>query len=197
MKFISDKPIVSIYRFDTPDDLKKFIALIGITSEQLPKYDMEFQAIEGKDYDEYIDSFSCESESGSFSDENLIQVPKEKEVFITAVHDTNEYLDEQYGYSTVKSGILESEEIKLGEYWDDKFPCVAYINIQSDFDRVGNVEINVFHVQKLDQIPTAESLSAFIADNASKQLELYEYYCGLEDYEYYSNEELDIMTRQD
>ena len=190
MKFISDKPIGSIYRFDTPEDLKKFISLIGVKSEELHRYDMEFQAIEGKEYDDYIDGFSmsCGEDSSEYSSEELVQVPKEQEVFITVIHDTNEYFDEQYGYSTVESGILEPEEIKLGEYWDDKFPCVAYINIQSDFDRMGNVEINVFHVQKLDQIPTAESLSAFIADNASKQLELYEYYCGLEDYMYYSNE---------
>lgn len=188
MKFISDKPIGSIYRFDTPDDLKKFIALIGITSEQLPEYDMEFQAIEGKEYDDYIDGFNMSCGEDSFDNEELVQVPKEQELFITAVHDTNEYLDEQYGYSTVESGILEPEEIKLGSYWEDKFPCVAYINIQSGFDRLGNVEFNVFHVQKLDSIHTADSLSAFIADNASKQLELYEYYCGLEDYRYYSNE---------
>ena len=181
MKFISDKPIGSIYRFDTPDDLKKFIALIGITSEQLPEYGMEFQALEGKEYDNYIDGFSMNCGEGSSSDEELVQVPKEQELFITAVHDTNEYLDEQYGYSTIESGILEPEEIRLCEYWDDKFPCVAYINIQSGFDMLGNVEFNVFHVQKFDSIPTAYSLSAFINENASKQLELYEYYSSLQD----------------
>ena len=186
MKFISDKPIGSIYRFDTPEDLKKFISLIGINSEELHKYEMEFQAIEGKEYDDYIDGFSISCDEDSYSNEELVQVPKEQEVFITTVHDINEYTKEPYGHSTEIS-ILEPEEIKLGSYWDDKFPCVIYINIQSSFDSFGDVEIDVFHVQKLNQIPTAESLSAFIADNASKQLELYEYYCSLEDYRYYSN----------
>ena len=180
MKFISDKPIGNIYRFDTPEDLKKFISLIGVRSEELHKYEMEFQPIEGKEYDYYIDVFSASCGEDSYSNEELVQVPKEQEVFITTVHDANEYLDEQYGYSTIKNGILEPEEIKLGSYWDDKFPCVIYINIQSSFDSFGDVEIDVFHVQKLNQIPTADSLSAFIADNASKQLELYEYYCSLE-----------------
>lgn len=179
MKFISDKPIGSIYRFDTPEGLKKFISLIGVKSEELHKYDMEFQPIECKEYDNYIDGLSMNYGEDSSSDEELVRVPKEQGVFITAVHDTNEYLDEQYGYSTVESGILEPEEIKLGSYWEDKFPCVAYINIQSGFDRLGDVEINVFHVQKLNQIPTAESLSVFVNENAGKQLELYEYYCSL------------------
>ena len=180
MKFISDKPIGNIYRFDTPEDLKKFISLIGVRSEELHKYDMKFQSIEGKEYDNYIDGLSMNYGEDSSSDEELVQVPKEQELFITAVHDVNEYLDEQYGYSTVEGGILEPDEIRLGNYWDDKFPCVIYINIQSSFDRLGDVEFNVFHVQELNQIPTAESLSAFVNDNSSRQLELYEYYCSLE-----------------
>ena len=176
MKFISDKPIGNIYRFDTPEDLKKFISLIGIKSEELHKYEMEFQPIEGKEYDQYVDGFSASCDGDSFSDEELVQIPKEQEVFITTVHDTNEYLDEQYGYSTAESDLLEPDEIRLDSYWDDKFPCVIYIDIQSGFDRLGNVEFDVFHVQELNQIPTAESLSAFVNENASKKLELYEYY---------------------
>ena len=187
MKFISDKPIGSIYRFDTPDDLKKFISLIGVRSEELHEYEMEFQAIEGKEYDNYIDGLSISCGEDSYSNEELVQVPKEQEVFITTVHDINEYTEELYGHSTEIS-ILEPEEIKLGSYWDCKFPCVIYVNIQGSFDRLGDLEIDVFHVQGLNKIPTADSLSAFIVDNASKQLELYEYYCSLEDYRYYSNE---------
>ena len=179
MKFISDKPIGNIYRFDTPEDLKKFISLIGVRSEELHEYEMEFQAIEGKEYDNYIDGFSASCGEDSYSNEELVQVPKEQEVFITTVHDINEYTEEPCGRSAEVS-ILEPEEIKLGSYWDDKFPCVIYVNIQSSFDSFGNIEINLFHVQELNKIPTADSLSAFIEDNASKQLELYEYYCSLE-----------------
>lgn len=134
MKFISDKPVGSIYMFDTPEGLKKFISLIGIKSEELHKYRMEFQPIEGKEYDQYVDGFSASCDGDSFSDEELVQIPKEQGVFITTVHDTNEYLDEQYGYSTVESGLLEPDEIRLDSYWDGKFPCVIYINIQSGFE---------------------------------------------------------------
>ena len=174
--FIVDAPVGQIYRFDTPDELKEFMHLIGTKSEDLGKFEMKFVEVEGREYDSCIDGFSFRSGEYEYSEEVQVLIPKEKEYFVCTLHDTNQFMDEQYGHKDDLEDVVQADEIELTDYWNDKFPCVIYIHLESTFDRMGDVEFSIFHVQPLNTIPTVNTVNNFLAENANRQLELYEQY---------------------
>ena len=89
-------------------------------------------------------------------------------------------MEEQQGYKHKLEDVVQADEIELTDYWNDKFPCVIYIHLESTFDRMGGVEFSLFQVQSLNTIPTVNTVNNFLAENANRQLELYEERCKWE-----------------
>ena len=79
----------------------------------------------------------------------------------------------------IESTKVYPEDIILNEEVYSNFPMVGFIYFESTHDRMGDLKINIFHIDSVSKIPTVNTLKQKVQDNRQTWEDDFEYRCHL------------------